>query len=192
MIDIFQTYHEKFIEHLSLGYWDTYLCYWNNTTLNIKPLILELPCYIIDPKIDDFLICPWQARHKKIIRNDTEQYFCLQWKICCSLAYYSDQSSSWSTSKSKNQLRIRKRMLSVWKLVACSTNYQDIEIIGSLSTICKIFLNPYHLTLLWRRGFYPIFFLNFSKTVASIKFKFSIHVKLTKCYRISIDTKILM
>ena len=163
---------------------DTYLCYWNNTTLNIKPLILELPCYIIDPKIDDFLICPWQARHKKIIRNDTEQYFCLQWKICCSLPYYSDRSFSRSTSKSKNHLRIRKRMLSVWKLVACSTNYQDIEMIRSLSTICKIFLNQYHLTLLWRRGFYPIFFLNFSKTVASIKFKFSIHVKLTKSHRI--------
>ena len=44
------------------------ICYWNNTTLNIKPLILELPCYIIDPKIEDFLICPWQARHKKIDR----------------------------------------------------------------------------------------------------------------------------
>ena len=143
---------------------DTYLCYWNNTTLNIKPLILELPCYIIDPKIDDFLICPWQARHKKIIRNDTEQYFCLQWKICCSLTYYRVQSSSWSTPKSKKELRIRRRMLYLLKLVGCFINYQDLKIPGSLSRIYQTVLCFYHLTKLWWRGFYPIFlFFEFLK-----------------------------
>ena len=79
--------------------------------------------------------------------NDKEQSFCFYWKICCSLAYYSDQSSSWSTFKSKNQLRIRKRMLSLWKLVGYFINYQDLEIPGNLSKICTTFLNLNHLTL---------------------------------------------
>ena len=84
--------------------------------------------------------------------NDTEQYFCMLWKICCSQAYFSDQSSSWSSSKSKNQLRIRKRMLYLCKLVGCFIHYQDLETPGSLNTICKTFLILYHLSLLWWRG----------------------------------------
>ena len=50
------------------------------------------------------------------------------------------------------------------------------------------------LTLLHSRGccFYPTFlFLNFSKMVASIKSKFSIHVKLIQYHLINIDMKIL-
>ena len=68
-------------------------------------------------------------------------------KICCSLAYFSDQSSSWFTSKWKNQLSIRKRMLSLWKLVGCSVNHQYLKMRRSLSTIGKTFLNLNHLTL---------------------------------------------
>ena len=93
--------------------------------------------------------------------NDKEQSFCFYWKICCSLAYYSDQSSSWSTFKSKNQLRIRKRMLSLWKLVGYFINYQDLEIPGNLSKICTTFLNLNHLTLLWWRGLLPYIFVFF-------------------------------
>ena len=74
-----------------------------------------------------------------------------------SLAYFFDQISTWSTSKSKNQLRIRKRILSQWKLVGCSIIFHKLEIPGNVSTICKTFLNPYHLFLLWWRSFYPKF-----------------------------------
>ena len=126
--------------------------------------------------------------------NDKEQSFCFYWKICCSLAYYSDQSSSWSTFKSKNQLRIRKRMLSLWKLVGYFINYQDLEIPGNLSKICTTFLNLNHLTLLWWRGLLPYIFVfsNFSKTIASIKSNIDIYLKLTKYHQINIDTNILM
>ena len=125
--------------------------------------------------------------------KDTEQSFCFYWKICCSLAYYSDQSSSWSTFKSKNQLRIRKRMLSLWKLVGYFINYQDLEIPGNLSKICTTFLNLNHLTLLWWRGFYPItLFFEFLKNSCKYQIQIYHNVKLTKPYRIKIDTKILM
>ena len=114
-------------------------------------------------------------------------------KICCSLAYFSDQSSSWFTSKWKNQLSIRKRMLSLWKLVGCSVNHQYLKMHRSLSTICKTFLNLNHLTLLWWRGFYPIIlFFEFLKNSCKYQIQIYHNVKLTKPYRIKIDTKILM
>ena len=80
--------------------------------------------------------------------------------------------SSWSTSKSKNQLRIRRRMLYLWKLVGCFINYQDLAIHGSLSTICQTFLSLYHLTILWWRGFYHIFlFFEFLKNGCKYRFQ---------------------
>ena len=75
--------------------------------------------------------------------------------------------------KSKNQLRIRRRMLYLWKLVGCFINYQDLAIHGSLSTICQKFLSLYHLTILWWRAFYHIF-LFFESLKNGCKYRFQI------------------